>query len=181
MSELRLRLWVRARRWRLDHELATCDAPYANPQRALRAHQLGDPRTRAELACALRRIVAEAESGRVPVLSSAVPIQRAAIRESREALLGLAERLESAAGLNPCGLARARLLLSDATSPIFSPDPVVSLRSAIWHVADGLQLCPPHDWCCPVVSKFDPEHVAWTCAVCGVVAMSDAATEQPRP
>jgi hypothetical protein len=179
MNELRLRLWVRARRWRLDHELATCDAPYGTPPRALRARQLDDPRARADLARSLRRIVAEAERDRVVLLSSAVPIRSAAIRDSREALLGLAERLENPAAVNPRGLARVRLLLTDATGPIFSPSSAVSLPAAIWHIADGLQLCPPHDWRCPVVIKLDPEHVAWTCAVCGAVASSDSTSEQP--
>jgi hypothetical protein len=179
MSELRLRLWVRARRWRLDHELANCDAPYATPLQALRARQLGDPRTRAELTSALRRIVAEAEPDRVAVLSSAVPIMRLAVRDSREALLGLAERLEDPSAVSPRGLARARLLLSEGTGPIFNPNAEVSLLSAIWHVADGLQLCPPHDWRCPVVTKLDPEHVAWTCAACGEVASSDSTGVQP--
>jgi hypothetical protein len=89
--------------------------------------------------------------------------------------------MENPATVNPRGLARARLLLTEATGPLFSPNPDVSLRSAIWHIADGLQLCPPHDWRCPVVPKLDPDHVAWTCAVCGTVASSDETSEQPWP
>jgi hypothetical protein len=33
--------------------------------------------------------------------------------------------------------------------------------------------CPPHRWGCPVVMKLDPEHVAWTCGWCGLIATSD--------
>jgi hypothetical protein len=180
MIELRLRFWVRARRRRLDHELAISEESYTTVPRALRACQLSKPRTRAKLARGLRRIVAEVDRDPVGVLGSAVPIQRIAVRASREALLGLADRLESPSVVNARGLARAMLLLKEATGPLYSHNPDVSLPSAIWNVADGLQPCPPHDWRCPVVPKLDPDHVAWTCAICGTVASSNEIGEQPR-
>jgi hypothetical protein len=40
-------------------------------------------------------------------------------------------------------------------------------------------LCPPHDWRCPVIMKLDPEHVAWTCARCGAMALSDDLALRP--
>ena len=40
-------------------------------------------------------------------------------------------------------------------------------------------LCPPHDWRCPVIMKLDPEHVAWTCAHCGAMALSDDLALRP--
>jgi hypothetical protein len=41
------------------------------------------------------------------------------------------------------------------------------------HSSAELRLCPPHHGGCPVIMKLDPEHVAWTCARCGLVALSD--------
>jgi hypothetical protein len=29
-----------------------------------------------------------------------------------------------------------------------------------------------HAWACPVIMKTDPEHIAWTCARCGAVAIT---------
>jgi len=37
----------------------------------------------------------------------------------------------------------------------------------------AVSVCPPHRWGCPVVMKLDPEHVAWICGRCGLVATSD--------
>jgi len=34
-------------------------------------------------------------------------------------------------------------------------------------------LCPSLRWGCPVIMELDPEHVAWTCGRCGLVATSD--------
>jgi hypothetical protein len=39
--------------------------------------------------------------------------------------------------------------------------------------------CPPHDWRCPVIMKLDPDHVAWTCARCGAMALSDDTALRP--
>jgi len=40
-------------------------------------------------------------------------------------------------------------------------------------------LCPPHEWRCPVIMKLDPDHVAWTCARCGAMALSDDLALRP--
>ena len=42
-------------------------------------------------------------------------------------------------------------------------------------------LCPPHEWRCPVIMKLDPDHVAWTCARCGAMALSDDLALRPAP
>ncbi len=41
--------------------------------------------------------------------------------------------------------------------------------------------CPPHDWRCPVIMKLDPDHVAWTCAHCGAMALTDDLALKPTP
>jgi hypothetical protein len=56
--------------------------------------------------------------------------------------------------------------------PEHDPGPERSLEDVIWWIADGLPVCPPHAWGCPVIMKADPEHVAWTCARCGEITTS---------
>jgi hypothetical protein len=87
--------------------------------------------------------------------------------------LGLAERLERPVEVNPTGVARVLMLLTDGSGPLYNPARDRSVGEALWWVADGLALCPPHRWDCPVIMKLDPEHVAWTCARCGSVATTE--------
>jgi hypothetical protein len=97
----------------------------------------------------------------------------------REALLGLADRLEHAALVNPCGVARALTLLTDGLGPLYNASSQRSMSAMIWWIADGLQLCPPHRWGCPVVMKLDPDHVAWTCGRCGAIAQTSDLAVSP--
>jgi X-X-X-Leu-X-X-Gly heptad repeat protein len=106
--------------------------------RALRGRQLVGSRTRRRLARSLRERVKDAERPNVPRLSAAVPVSRRAVRSSRESLLGLAERLESPDPVNPCGVARVLVLLTDGTGPLYAPGAVDRLREAVWWIADGL-------------------------------------------
>jgi hypothetical protein len=92
----------------------------------------------------LRRVVAKAEDPRV-ALSSTVPVLRQAVLPCSEALLGLAERLEQPGPINPCGVARALLLLTDGTGPLYSRRPERPMGETIWWIIDGLQPCAPHD------------------------------------
>jgi hypothetical protein len=171
-APLPLPMRVRLHRRRLDRELADGLPPDGAADRALRAHQLGELATRTALARSLRDAVEV--TGRRPArpLSSAVPV-RPAVAESREGLLGLAERLERPGPVNACGVARVLVLLSDGAGPLYNPMSDRSIGEALWWVADGLQPCPPHAWTCPVIMKLDPEHVAWTCGRCGKIALTD--------
>jgi hypothetical protein len=133
--------------------------------------------TRHELALSMRRVVLHAES---PAAASPdAPACAAAILPAREGLLGLAERLEDGRPVHPGGVERARTLLSDPTGPLYCADPEHSLIEMLWWIADGLRLCPPHQWSCPVTMKADPEHVAWTCGRCGHIAVTDDAAVRP--
>ena len=91
----------------------------------------------------------------------------------------MAERLERPGPINPCGVARVLMLLSDGASPLYNPASEWSIGEALWWVADGLQPCPPHAWTCPVITKLDPEHVEWTCGRCGKIALTDDAAVRP--
>lgn len=113
-SRLALRVRVRLHRSRLDRQLADGLAVEAFVDRALRASQLADPVTRCRTARTLRRLV-------------------------REALLGLADRLEDPTPVNPCGVARALVLLSDGGGPLYNRCSQRAMGDAVWWVADGLQ------------------------------------------
>jgi hypothetical protein len=157
-------------RRRLDGELAEGCAFDACGDRALRARQLVEPSTCRQLARSLRRAVSAPDDPLTRLRSPSVPATREALTTWREALLGLAERLEQPGAVNPCGLARIHVLLTDGMGPLYNPDAERSIGEAVWWIADGLQLCPPHAWGCPVIMKLDPEHVAWTCGRCGAIA-----------
>ena len=61
-------------------------------------------------------------------------------------------------------------------SPLLTHDePAPSLRQVLYAELPNVALivCPPHRWGCPVIMKLDPEHFAWTCGRCGLVATSD--------
>jgi hypothetical protein len=169
---------ARLRRGRLDRELAENRDLEPCGDRALRAGQLTDAVTRRQVARSLRGVVAKAE--RAPGgLGSAVPVRRGVVLAWREGLLGLADRLEQPRALNAYGVARALVLLTDGTGPLYDPAPGRSLGELVWWVADGLAPCPPHAWGCPVIIKTDPEHAAWTCRLCGAIAITDDPAVRP--
>jgi hypothetical protein len=57
----------------------------------------------------------------------------------REALLGIAERLERPVAVNPCGVARVMLLLTDGNGPLYQRLTGWSLADEVWWIADGLE------------------------------------------
>jgi hypothetical protein len=135
---LALRLHVKFHRGRLDRQLADGLAPEAFAARALRATQLAGMPTRRQVARSLRRLVAHAERPTGVVLSAAVPVRRPSVLAWREALLGLAERLEQPVPLDPCGVARALVLLTDGGGPFYAAGGDRSMSEAVWWIADGL-------------------------------------------
>jgi hypothetical protein len=139
-STLRRRLRVGLHRARLDQQLADGSGRDSAEDRALRGRQLATRRTRRRLARSLRARVKDAERRPGPQLSAAVPLSRRAVLASRESLLGLAERLESPDPVNPCGVARVLVLLTDGTGPLYSRGGGDRLREAVWWIADGLAL-----------------------------------------
>lgn len=174
-ASLRLQLRVRVGRRRLDRELADGCGRAESVARALRAAQLATPQSRRHVAESLRR--AAAAGTRVDARMGA-PLRPPAGRW-REALFGLAERLEQPVSVNVRGIARARRLLTDGAGPLYGPGRRVSLGDAVWWIADGLALCPPHAWGCPVIMKVDPERVAWTCGRCGEIATTHDHASRP--
>ena len=132
-------------RGRLDQQVAEGFGPDPVEDRALRARQLTAMRARRRLARSLRARVKDAERPVGLQMSAAVPLCRRAVLPWRESLLGVAERLERPDPLNPAGVARVLVLLTDGTGPLYNPTPVHRMSEAVWWIADGLALEPDAD------------------------------------
>jgi len=138
---LRLRLRVLFRRHGLDHQLAAGREPASSAELGLRARQLENPVARRRLARSLRGAVADAHASPVGCHGSFSLVDRSAVIEWGEGLLGLAEALEQPQSLNPCGIARTVELITDGGGPLYNSAARSSLGDRLWWVADGLQ--PP--------------------------------------
>jgi hypothetical protein len=118
-------MWLRCTtRWRareLDRQLAAGVDPMQSDQLSLRVGQLGSPRSRRRIACALRGAVALAERDH-PLALAGPPIQRAAVRASGGLLLEIAERLHSREPVGVQGVAIASQLIEDRRGPIYRDD-----------------------------------------------------------
>jgi len=106
------------------------------------------------VAVLLREIVDDAEQPyrvlkAVPLRRAQVlvPLRSGEVLRWREGLLGVAERLDGPAPVHPCGVARARVLLSDGMGALYNPSPQRSLGDAIWWIAEGLEVlaAEPHE------------------------------------
>jgi hypothetical protein len=123
---LRDRLAARLRRRRLDRALADGTPPEASAALALRAQRLTEPDHRSSMAGALRRIIRDAQEGQRPVLSRIMP-SRARVKAAREELMRLADTLDDPGPVAAGGAARAWILLTDGTGPLYNAESRASL------------------------------------------------------
>jgi hypothetical protein len=135
-TSLRFRVFVTRRR--LDRQIVAghgCDAAALE----LRVRQLTNLGSQQAAARSLRRVVGHVDRlGAGPDLSAAV-IDRAAVRASREAILGLADRLDRAGEVSPRGMLLARELITQgATSPLYGTEGGRVLTKALWEMSDAL-------------------------------------------
>jgi hypothetical protein len=124
-----------AARWlahHLDRALAEGASPETNAALALRAQRLTEPDRRWSTAGALRRIVREARDDRRQRFGRVRPNARAVLAASRE-LSDLADTLDDPGPVAARGVAKAWLLLTDGTGPLYSPESRTTL------VADAAQ------------------------------------------
>jgi hypothetical protein len=137
-APLLLRLRVYLTRGSLDRQIARGVALARTPALTLRAHQLAAESVRRSLAADLRHAVSYAErvESRTPL--SAVMLEPARVRAGRGAILRLAERLEQDAPVSPQGVALARVLLTDAASPLFDRDSERTVTEASCIADDAL-------------------------------------------
>jgi hypothetical protein len=133
---------VQLHRDRLNQQVADGFGTDPIEDQALRASQLAGMRSRRRLARSLRARVKDAERPAAPRMSAAVPPSRRAVLPWRESLLGVAERLESPVPVNPCGVARVLLLLTDGVGPLYNPEAAERMGDLVWWIADGLALDP---------------------------------------
>jgi hypothetical protein len=138
-APVKLRLSVYLRRGTLDRQIASLWPYQSTAALALRAQQLAQPRTRRQVARTLRKIVEHADRRTAGPVLSAVVVAPVAVRNAREPLLGLAERLEGPARLSPAGIARAQVLITDGLSPLFDPNSPRTATQAIYEVQDALE------------------------------------------
>lgn len=105
--------------FQLDRELASGEDPHSGPLLATRAEQICRYKERKQIA---RRLHATAHGEPRYGLGSGLRPSRAAARAARSELMALAEELKRPGPANPQGVARARLLITDGSGPLYPPD-----------------------------------------------------------
>jgi hypothetical protein len=124
----------------LDHELARGDDPHSGPLLATRAEQICRFKERKLFARRLKEVARGVPRSGV---GTAIRPSLAAVRVARADLLGLAEDLERPGPANPAGVARARLVLTDSSGPLYPPDRCRSLTVAVRRARKGLSRHSP--------------------------------------
>jgi hypothetical protein len=137
-ARLRDRLVARLRAARLDEELARGVAPEASVALLLRAQTLIAPSTRAALAREIQRILRDALSGYVWVISRVTP-RRREVLDAAEELEALAHRLVEPGPVSADGVARVRLLLTDGCGPLYAHGASERLRAVASAALDSLE------------------------------------------
>lgn len=138
------RLLVRLRASRLDRDLAGGASPEATVALALRAQMLVRVPARRELARSAHRVLATAmqapAAGRLPV-----PVCRDRVRDCSEEFGELIRRLVAAGPVPARGVAKARVLLTDAGGPLYHRASADDLGARVRDAADALSanLIPP--------------------------------------
>jgi hypothetical protein len=131
------RFLVRLRAFRLDCDLAAGASPDASVALALRAQMLVRAQVRRDLARSARRILAVATHApgarRLPV-----PISRERVRDCSGEFAELISRLLAVGPVPPQGVARACLLLTDGSGPLYGRASTEELRAELREAADAL-------------------------------------------
>ena len=131
------RLRARLRAFRLDRDLAAGSSPEASVALALRARMLVRTRHRRDLAASADRVLATATqpaySRRLPV-----PVCRDRVRDCSEDFGELIRRLRAAGPVPVRGVAKAVVLLGDASGPLYHPATADDLRTWVRDAADAL-------------------------------------------
>jgi hypothetical protein len=139
-------VWLRWVTWRqaraLDEQLARGADPIHSDELSLRAGQLSSARNRGRFACVLRGAVHLAEAPYDPVRIGRPAIRRAHVRENRELLLELADRVRSGGILGVQGLAMTSLLVGDGVSPLYAKVGRNSLKASVNHALLALDHGP---------------------------------------
>ena len=131
------RLLARWRASRLDRDLARGASPDATVPLALRAQLLVRGPARRDLARSASRVLAAATqppaAGRLPV-----PVRRDQVRDCSAEFTELIGRLLAAGPVPAQGVAMARILLTDASGPLYHRASGGELRASVRDAADAL-------------------------------------------
>jgi hypothetical protein len=121
---------ARLRAHGLDRRLADGFAPDASPQLARRAAVIASQPVRARLADDLERVLGLAESGE-PRRLGAVPVRKREVVTAAEPLRRLIAALRGPGPLAPRGIAIARRLIHDGTTPMYAKAPRGAVARAV--------------------------------------------------
>lgn len=140
---LHVRLLTRIRRAKLDRALAGGTDPDSSRMLSLRATVLISAARRRSLAGRLRRILDDAVEGR-RYADPRVPLARTEILRAQDRIEELIELLEQSDPVDPQGIARLEVLLTDGGSPLYGPEWTVAgeLDGALDAVMDALEVPP---------------------------------------
>jgi hypothetical protein len=131
------RLWACLRAFRLDSDLAAGASPEGSMALALRAQVLTRTRHRRDLAASADRVLATAmqpaHAGRLPV-----PVCRDRVRDCSAEFGELIRRLRAAGPVPVRGVAKASVLLTDASGPLYHRPTADDLRARVQDAADAL-------------------------------------------
>jgi hypothetical protein len=131
------RLLARLCAFRLDRALADGASPEASVELALRARLLARPRHRRDLACAVSRVLATTRQA--PVAGRPrVPVCRDRVQDCENELMELIGRLQAAGPVSVRGIAKADMLLADASGPLYRRASTDDLRARVRDAADAL-------------------------------------------
>jgi hypothetical protein len=137
------RLVARLETDRLDRQLARGASPERSVTLALRAQRLARSSTRDALAGSLRRLMSLATSPTARV-GGPLPISRQHILEAREDLDFLAETLVAPIPVAAQGVAQVKVLLQDASGPLYRDSARTDLRSVVREAVRALE--PQAQW-----------------------------------
>ena len=131
------RVLIRLRAFRLDHELAAGASPEASFALALRAQMLVRTRHRRDLAASADRVLAMAMQPSLPSRPR-VPVCRDRVRDCCEEFEDLIRRLRAPGPVPARGMAKVRVLLTDAGGPLYHRANAGDLRAQVRDAADAL-------------------------------------------
>ena len=114
-----MRLRVRLRARRIDDRLLAGEPPEASMEGQIRRDMLLDPRYRASVADALRRMVAI--GGHRKVLGAGLHVKRKELHDFGPLILSLADEVEGEPDVRPRGVILADRLVRDGESPVYWP------------------------------------------------------------
>jgi hypothetical protein len=135
----RLRTWCAGTE--LDCRLAQGASPDSSVPLSIRARRLMRPKNRRCIARGLRRVASSASASPHPGQRQ-VPLARAEIRECSRLMEELAGLLDGGQPVDPRGIARAELLLSEGNSPLYKAASGERLEPALRRAIDDLTTPP---------------------------------------